>query len=196
MNKMYRQEESYWFLKTLFLYCIWIGFGFIHGLQWIAVGCFNPQRRNESIYKFCFHFICIIGLAVGGGYCRAENTYQLCPNGETMSLNCLYNNQSSLYQFFYIEHFILGSLALILWCYGFWTLVFWKDENIWKTSFSARKWWIVVAPVGIIFNAYWLTYSWNTDDFTWFSVSVFCIWALGPLIGLMVLKIIDICMKD
>ena len=89
----------------------------LFGLHWAYLATNGPAAsRRDS----CFHFASYLlaaGLLSLGIWCRTVSVSGVldCPNGEEMSLECLYHTQPPLYRFIYtIHYFGLAWIALHL----------------------------------------------------------------------------------
>ena len=86
----------------------------LFGLHWLYLALNGPKDcRKHSFFHF-LSYIFSAGLTSLGAWCRSSASGVLdCPNGEEMSVECLYNIQPKLYQFVYtIHYFGLAWIAL------------------------------------------------------------------------------------
>jgi len=187
-------------------YIFWAVFGFISGLHTVvlllAAMCSRADCSTVAFLcqHFALHWVGVIGLAIGGGYSRS-GTYTGCPGNETMSRECLVNNQTIDYQAAYIIHFIAGGYFMAQWASDAWCIVGWSRQIISGapiTCFGVAPiahdplqpwfavpqfhWLLTLGNTAIVSLIWTCIVDWRTGDASLvnMAVGIFVIWGVFP----------------
>jgi len=87
---------------------------FLFGLHWLVLLLCVARTRNERIQctvHFAVGLVAFLMLGGGGAYARS-GTSTACSNNQSMSRECLWEEQTPTYQGIYILHFVGGAWIL------------------------------------------------------------------------------------
>jgi hypothetical protein len=89
----------------------------LFGLHWAYLACNGPTASRRDSFLHFLSYLLAAGLTSLGAWCRTASLSGVvdCPNGEEMSVQCLYHTQPTKYALVYtIHYFGLAWLAVRL----------------------------------------------------------------------------------